>query len=356
MTRRPSLRRRRPNQSRRHRHRSRGSFTHSISGEPLTSASSPVSPPMTSSSNLPVSLPPRSLNPTLRHTSSARFLRSSNGAPSSPESDDEGGESGSTDTDVQGPLPATSTPALSEIEIQRFIDLQRFANRFRSLVAQAASETDDALVLPNANSDTRDIYTSLPPRRVMVHSNNWNYTDTDAADLEYGRRSDIEPTQVRILNTFVRRMPTIESLGSRERELSVSIRTASSRGSAALSHQQHYSPTSMYTSSSFGSRPSTKHGIEGPSRQSSVGPCSGARVGEEKIPEGGTACLLGKNSNSLRSSKSGSTAGSRRQRNGSAHSSASASVTESPPRTDSRFAFELGQEEEEERGSTSSSL
>ncbi|KAJ3742848.1 hypothetical protein DFH05DRAFT_1401060 [Lentinula detonsa] len=176
--------------------------------------SMPKSPPMSASSEVP-------LNPghSSRHSSHSgvpfqlqgsnrtadRSFRSSEASSmlhSSSSEDDESTDSSRLD---QSRLTFSSTPTLSP---QNDRELNNFAERFRSLVSQISRETDEALRFAqseDANSSEpallpEDIYTDFP-----------RHTYDDFTGAEYP-----QDDHVRILNGFVRRMPTIESLGSRE--------------------------------------------------------------------------------------------------------------------------------------------
>lgn len=88
-------------------------------------------------------------------------------------------------------------------------ELHSFVDRFRTMVSQISRETEEALVFATSDvnrsespSDLEDdIFTRMPSRTLGYN--------------EFGQPYPPD-YQVRILNGYVRRMPTIESLGSRE--------------------------------------------------------------------------------------------------------------------------------------------
>ncbi|KAG6897082.1 hypothetical protein C0992_004252 [Termitomyces sp. T32_za158] len=112
------------------------------------------------------------------------------------------------------------------------VALDDYHEHFRQLVSKIARETEEALVL--AAAETKDVVSDDAPS--SIDSYRPRIPTTIGYD-EFGRpyRPD-EP--VPILNTYVRRMPTIESMGSREFASSICSRTtmtASVRSSLPLS-------------------------------------------------------------------------------------------------------------------------
>ncbi|KAJ4480893.1 hypothetical protein J3R30DRAFT_2375470 [Lentinula aciculospora] len=171
----------------------------------------PKSPPASASSDVPLnprhaqsphsaaaSSPQRIADRSFRSSESSSMLQSSSS------DDDESIHSSRLD---QQRLILSSTPTLTPTP-QSDRELNNFAERFRALVSQISRETDDALRFAQSedagNSEPallpEDIYTDLP------HHNNDDFTGGEYPPDDH----------VRILNGFVRRMPTIESLGSRE--------------------------------------------------------------------------------------------------------------------------------------------
>jgi hypothetical protein len=95
--------------------------------------------------------------------------------------------------------PSTTTSSNTQSDRE----LNNFADRFRSLVSQISRETDDAVQI--AQSDT--YYDPVPLEDVYNTASYASYNN----DYRYPPDDHIH-----ILNGVVRRMPTIESLGSRE--------------------------------------------------------------------------------------------------------------------------------------------
>lgn len=151
-------------------------------------------------------------------------------------------------------------------------DLQSFVSRFRTLVSQITRETEEALEFAQSDDEeegssrlSEDIYTSLPPRPLGYD--------------EFGQpyRPD-EP--IRILNTFVRRMPTIESMGSRE--MATSISSASSSMYTRETHGRPSINLSRPPTRANTLRSMTDHsGSEGgPSRSNSISGVAATLIGE----------------------------------------------------------------------------
>ncbi|KAJ7726827.1 hypothetical protein DFH07DRAFT_970356 [Mycena maculata] len=166
-----------------------------------------------------------------RPTPDRRSLRSSRGSSSmhrmspsageqlrlhSPNSSNDGGLHDEFDPYADlPPLPAQShsqsapaTPSETDRELYSFVD------RFRSLVSQITRETEDGAYLSSDDGSSEASTSFLPPIAPAVGYD------------EFGRPYPPDE-HVRILNAYVRRMPTIESIGSREAAGTASV-TASS--------------------------------------------------------------------------------------------------------------------------------
>ncbi|KAJ4484125.1 hypothetical protein C8J55DRAFT_559254 [Lentinula edodes] len=106
-------------------------------------------------------------------------------------------------TQPRSTLSSTSTPST-----QNDRELNNFAERFRALVSQISHEADEALRFAQSD-DTGELEPALLPGNT--------YTDLPRHAYDEFAGGEYPPDDhVRILNGFVRRMPTIESLGSRE--------------------------------------------------------------------------------------------------------------------------------------------
>ncbi|KAI0043407.1 hypothetical protein FA95DRAFT_1563318 [Auriscalpium vulgare] len=123
-------------------------------------------------------------------------------------------------------------------------DLQGFADRFRNLVSQVSRDIEDGLDLRSSasKSSSPSPSPSPPPPMPAFHhvlDTHIPYTSID----EFGRPSPPDE-RIAVLGGVVRRMPTIESVGSRERD-----RAMSSMGAW---------PPSPTTASLSSSRPPTR--------------------------------------------------------------------------------------------------
>ncbi|KAJ6492815.1 hypothetical protein C8R47DRAFT_422615 [Mycena vitilis] len=156
------------------------------------------------------------------------------------------------------PLPtqaAVSTPSAAS-ESDR--ELYNFVDRFRTLVSQISQESEEAAYLGGGNdgasssasttSTPQSAYLTDPAFRAVVGYD------------EFGRPYPPDD-HVRILNSYIRRMPTIESIGSREMGTSVA---ASSLYRAASQHTLSRPPTRAMTDrdaySNNGSEPPSRAG------------------------------------------------------------------------------------------------
>ncbi|KAL0573069.1 hypothetical protein V5O48_008895 [Marasmius crinis-equi] len=174
-----------------------------------------------------------------------------------------------TDAIYLSPSAASTLPDPFAIRDDR--ELTNFVDRFRMLVSQITRETEDALEF--ARSDTyvteREVESDDEDSSDEGYPQwyNPNYPPPPPPALGYDEFGRPYPPEdhVRILNQFVRRMPTIESLGSRE----LASIHSSSMGRA---DDERIASMSMYTLS----RPPTRTmmsdftGSEPPSRPGSV--------------------------------------------------------------------------------------
>ncbi|KAK0457018.1 uncharacterized protein EV420DRAFT_534501 [Desarmillaria tabescens] len=229
VTRRPSQAARR-RRRRRHRPANPESVDQSMSSSPLMAASFHTAP-TTQSSN-------PHLCSTSTITSSPRMqksLRSSRNTSirSIPISDSPPSEEDSSSTETHNvhhhtPIPSgeksrtssssatpqTPTPPLPVV-LDSDRDLYNFVDQFRSLVSQISRETDEGLeyARPDGSSSSRS--------ESMASS--YSYSAAIGYD-EFGRPYPPDD-HVRVLGGYVRRMPTIESIGSREMGTTSSLHT-----------------------------------------------------------------------------------------------------------------------------------
>lgn len=116
--------------------------------------------------------------------------------------------SDSTRFDPVHPQPRSTLSSTSTPSTQNDRELNNFAERFRALVSQISHEADEALRFAQLD-DTSELEPALLPGDI--------YTDLPRHAYDEFAGGEYPPDDhVRILNGFVRRMPTIESLGSRE--------------------------------------------------------------------------------------------------------------------------------------------
>ena len=339
---------RRPSQKsrRRHRHRHRQHLNPSES----TNHPSLVSPQMTGSgvstlspiSTLPLSHQHRVShfsivsNANSRQTSERRSLRSSRASslrrPPSVNSTSArinrmSGLSDSSSEDISGDeaynrLPPNlqqrtnieNSPSPNSTEGDR--DIHNFVDRFRSLVSQITRETEDGLEFADESTSSLPIASSST---APDFGNQYKTPSLPAPALgydEFGRPYPPEEN-VRILNNIIRRMPTIESMGSRE------------VGSVAGSNWGH---DRMASSRSIQSHPPTRAntldhtGSESLSRSNSFSIAHGfidemGEVGESAEERGERRNVRRTRSGSTRTGSSGTTG------TGGSHPSVSRSTT-----------------------------
>lgn len=152
-------------------------------------------------------------------------------------------------------------------------DIYSFVDRFRALVSQVSRETEDALQFARTDdgdldhSDARSVSPdSYFPSSSSQYSPSVTSTFGPALGLGYDEFGRPYPPDehVRILNGYIRRMPTIESIGSRE--VGSSVAASSVRGDdrqISSMHTLSRPPTRAMTDYSYTSS-------EPPSRSNSL--------------------------------------------------------------------------------------
>ncbi|KAJ7613729.1 hypothetical protein DFH06DRAFT_1484557 [Mycena polygramma] len=259
-TRRPSLH---------HHRRSSGSDSAFLGSPPMSGTPLPTSPTHKHHQQPSSSTLGSGSRPTLERRSSLRSSRASSmhrhPSPSadntrlppisdSPRSSHDGGLQEFDPYADLPPLPtqaAVSTPGAAS-ESDR--ELYNFVDRFRTLVSQISQEAEEAAYLggggdgASSTSSTSTVSTPHLAFRAVVGYD------------EFGRPYPPDD-HVRILNSYIRRMPTIESIGSREMGTSVA---ASSLYRAASQHTLSRPPTRAMTDrdaySTNGSEPPSRAG------------------------------------------------------------------------------------------------
>jgi hypothetical protein len=239
------------------------------------------------------------------------------------------------------PIPTQTTAGVPSAPSENDRELYSFVDRFRSLVSQINREAEDGAYIggsggSSSSSTPPSAYLSDPTIRAVVGYD------------EFGRPYPPDD-HVRILNSYIRRMPTIESIGSREMTAGTSV-------AASSIYQEQRECASLHTLSRPPTRAMTDRDRDGysepPSRAGSLSLAAveliNAMGGVEGLPElvdrvrrngsigstgsqsGGTAGTNGTNV----SGTSGGTAGT--NVSGTSYFSASASplhtpVLEQPP-------------------------
>ncbi|KAG7443194.1 uncharacterized protein BT62DRAFT_935146 [Guyanagaster necrorhizus] len=228
VTRRPSQRARK-RRRRRHHLANPESVDQSMSSSPLMAASFHTAPTT------------RSSNPHLCSTSTItssprmqKSLRSSRNTSirSVPVSDSPSSEEDSSSTETHNahhrPIPSgeksrassssatpkTPTPPLPTVS-DNDRDLYHFVDRFHSLVSQISRETDEGLEYARPDGSSSSHSESM--------ASSYSYSAAIGYD-EFGRPYPPDD-HVRVLGGYVRRMPTIESIGSREMGTTSSLHT-----------------------------------------------------------------------------------------------------------------------------------
>jgi hypothetical protein len=120
-------------------------------------------------------------------------------------------------------------------------ELDGFADRFRAVVDRVSRELEEARYLENETPPP----SSTPPLHHVLDTH-MPYMSID----EFGREVHTEEP-IPMFGGVIRRMPTIESVGSRERELAASLRSGTLVSAAGGAH-------SIAPSSSASSRPPTR--------------------------------------------------------------------------------------------------
>ncbi|KAK1229714.1 hypothetical protein PQX77_007208 [Marasmius sp. AFHP31] len=126
-----------------------------------------------------------------------------------------------TDAIYLSPSAASQLPDPLSIRDDR--ELHNFVDRFRTLVSQITRETEDALEYARSEPYVTEREVESDDDESDEGYPQWYYPHTPMPPPaamgfdEFGRSTPYPPDEhIRILNQFVRRMPTIESLGSRE--------------------------------------------------------------------------------------------------------------------------------------------
>lgn len=219
-----------------------------LSGTTLPAASGPHHHRATSSSTLT----------TVASPSPSRILRSSRGGsgslpsthesphvrlPLSPRSSS-GSDAGEFDPYAGLPTAAAPPQEPAERELQSFVD------RLRALVALAGREEAAAGHERDPSSPTSDEEDEEEEEDAQLPAPSPSFHGY-ACD-EFGR--PIPPDHVRVLNSYIRRMPTIESIGSRELATVAGTATASTSVATASLYQE------VILSAPGGSRAPTRSG------------------------------------------------------------------------------------------------
>ena len=128
-------------------------------------------------------------------------------------------------------------------------DLSGFVDRFRSLVGQVSREVEDGLEIARRDGTSRDHPPSSYPEIDTAQALSAEELDSLLHSDEFGMAQAPED-HVIILGGYVRRMSTIESLGSREMGSASSVHrntTFMSNHSSSGHTQQSRPPTRMNT-------------------------------------------------------------------------------------------------------------
>lgn len=146
-----------------------------------------------------------------------------------------GSSSGSLPNLAESPSPPELNNQPSDMDLLGFID------RFRSRVNQVAQEADDRaeIVLKDSALDGH------PPSSYSDPSASQTETLDHPVYDEYGRLG-IPDVHVRVLGGYIRRMPTIESLGSRE---TGSLNPSSCRDTMIMSSSSGHTHVQLLTRS-----------------------------------------------------------------------------------------------------------
>jgi hypothetical protein len=176
------------------------------------------------------------------------------------------------------PVPTQTTAGVPSTPSENDRELYSFVDRFRSLVSQINREAEDGAYIggsggSSSSSTPPSAYLSDPTIRAVVGYD------------EFGRPYPPDD-HVRILNSYIRRMPTIESIGSREMTAGTSV-------AASSIYQEQRERASLHTLSRPPTRAMTDRDRDGysepPSRAGSLSLAAveliNAMGGVEGLPE-----------------------------------------------------------------------
>lgn len=180
--------------------------------------------------------------------------------------------------------PASAPRTIDDHELNVFVD------RFRALINQITQETDDAVEI--ARRDPHQHHASHGSGSSYAFSS--DEEEEEGREDEFGRQREyVYDEHVRVLGNYIRRMPTIESMGSRENR---SLRSAASR--SVLNNSRP--PTRAMS-------PEWSESEGGRSRSGSLGARSVlGEMGEIKMGSGSTAGSNVTRSNTYHTASSGS--------------------------------------------------
>jgi len=94
-------------------------------------------------------------------------------------------------------------------------ELNGFVGRFQSILSQITRETEEGLAFARLDSDTSSQSSSAGPSSASQYLRSVS-NSLDASFNSFGSYRAQQEEHVRVLGGYVRRMPTIESLGSHE--------------------------------------------------------------------------------------------------------------------------------------------
>ena len=122
-------------------------------------------------------------------------------------------------------LHAGSGSSQSSSSLYEDADLHNFVNRFRSMVHQAARDTEEGLgyASPESSEDDR-IHFGDDQREFNPYADGNLLCDSNGRPIEVS----VDPSQVQVFGRMVHRMPTITSVGSGERSSRAPSRAYSS--------------------------------------------------------------------------------------------------------------------------------
>jgi len=106
-----------------------------------------------------------------------------------------------------------ATSAESSSSAHEDADLHNFVNRFRSMVHQAARDTEEGLGRTPPSEDEDRVYSEGNQHEFDPYAEGNLLYDTNGRTIEVS----VDPSQVQVFGRMVHRMPTITSVGSGER-------------------------------------------------------------------------------------------------------------------------------------------